>query len=105
MPSKRSQVTRHVQPHPGQPAATAITARHLLDGGRLTTAGNPVHQRTDRTERKEIAVLVIYEPGEDNHHDPLVTEADVTGLYRPEAAAVASQSTTTRIGTENMTDD
>jgi hypothetical protein len=50
-------------------------------------------------------VLVIYEPGEDNHHDPLVTEADVTGLYRPEAAAVASQSTTTRIGTENITDD
>ncbi len=51
-------------------------------------------------------MLVIYEPGEDNqHHDPLVTEADVTGLYRPKAAAVASQSTTTRIGTENMTDD
>jgi hypothetical protein len=50
-------------------------------------------------------VRMTYDLTEDARPDPLITEADVTGLNRPEAAAVASQSTTTRIGTENMTDD
>jgi hypothetical protein len=36
---------------------------------------------------------MTYDLTEDARPDPLVTEADVTGLYRPEAAALASQST------------
>jgi hypothetical protein len=50
-------------------------------------------------------VPVTYDRTEDTRQDPFVTDVDVAGLYRPDAAAAASKATTTRIGTENMTDD
>jgi len=50
-------------------------------------------------------VLVTYDPGEDIRQDPLIAEADVIGLYRPDIAAAAGRYTACNTGSETKIDD
>lgn len=48
----------------------------------------------------------MYDHDDDAYTDPIVTDLDITGLYRPDAAAAAARTTMTDQGSGNwLTDD